>query len=220
VKRGPALPAPDATRERLLEAATRLFAERGFRQVTVREICQAASANVAAVNYHFGDKRRLYVAVLEAALDALRTFADTATSVPPGSSPEARLRHYVRAHLVPKRDAAAAGRGAVIRELFRHELTQPTGAAPELLERAIGPRWHYLGSIVKDLLGRAATPRVVSDCVLSIQAQCWMPVTATLALAPVKLRTPSDRERLAEHVVHFSLAGIQARAALATRAPA
>ena len=43
------------TRERLLKAAEALFAERGFKRVTVREICLAARANVAAVNYHFGD---------------------------------------------------------------------------------------------------------------------------------------------------------------------
>jgi AcrR family transcriptional regulator len=49
-----------ATRERLLTAAAALFAEHGFRRVTVRDICEEASANVAAVNYHFGDKQGLY----------------------------------------------------------------------------------------------------------------------------------------------------------------
>ena len=44
------------TRDRLLKSAERLFADRGFRNVTVREICRAAHANVAAVNYHFSDK--------------------------------------------------------------------------------------------------------------------------------------------------------------------
>jgi TetR/AcrR family transcriptional regulator, regulator of cefoperazone and chloramphenicol sensitivity len=201
-----------ATRERLLDAATRLFAERGFRPVTVRDICQAARANVAAVNYHFGDKRRLYLAVIEAALEVVRKFADAATSLPPEAPPEARLRHYVRAHLVRGPDTTRARRGAVFRELFRHELSEPTGAAPELVERALGPRWRYLGGIVKELLGPAATPALVADCVLSIQAQCWMPVAAPVALTPVKLRSPTDFERIADHVVRFSLAGILARA--------
>ena len=52
------------TRARLLYAAARLFAERGYARVTVRDICKKARANVAAVNYHFGGKDGLYRAVM------------------------------------------------------------------------------------------------------------------------------------------------------------
>jgi AcrR family transcriptional regulator len=58
------------TRERLIEAAGQLFADHGFRKVTVREICRVARANVAAVNYHFGDKLGLYREVLDTAISA------------------------------------------------------------------------------------------------------------------------------------------------------
>ena len=201
-----------ATRARLLDAATELFAERGFRRVTVRDISVAAKANVAAVNYHFGDKRRLYAAVLDAALAVVREFADMATSVPADASPEARLRHYVRTHVV--RTPRTSRRASLFRELLRHELMEPTGTTPDLVKRALGPRWRYLGNIVKDVLGRSASPTLVADCVLSIQAQCLMPVAAPIALTPVKLRTPSEQERLAEHIVRFSLAGLRARATL------
>jgi AcrR family transcriptional regulator len=53
----------DFTRERLLDEAEALFAERGFDGVSVREITAKASCNLAAVNYHFGNKKNLYVEV-------------------------------------------------------------------------------------------------------------------------------------------------------------
>ncbi len=53
------------TPERIVEAALRLFAERGFESVSLREITAEADANIAAVNYHFGSKEGLIAAVVE-----------------------------------------------------------------------------------------------------------------------------------------------------------
>ena len=55
----------EATRTRLLHAAAAVFAEVGYNAATVRQICTRARVNVAAVNYHFGDKLGLYTEVLE-----------------------------------------------------------------------------------------------------------------------------------------------------------
>src|SRR5271167_3458241 len=67
----PSLIANLETRRRLLNVGAELFAEHGFNHVTVREICQAAGANVAAVNYHFRDKLGLYKEVVETAAEAM-----------------------------------------------------------------------------------------------------------------------------------------------------
>ncbi|HUI43190.1 MAG TPA: TetR family transcriptional regulator, partial [Terriglobia bacterium] len=58
-------------RQRLLNVAAELFAEQGFNNVTVREICQVAATNVAAVNYYFRDKLGLYKEVVEMAAKAV-----------------------------------------------------------------------------------------------------------------------------------------------------
>ena len=55
----------DETRLRLLDAAGPIFAERGYRAATVREICQEAGTNLAAISYHFQDKENFYVAAVK-----------------------------------------------------------------------------------------------------------------------------------------------------------
>jgi AcrR family transcriptional regulator len=59
---------PASTRDRLLDAAERLFAEHGFAATSLRTLTEAAGANVAAVNYHFGSKEGLLRAVVERAM--------------------------------------------------------------------------------------------------------------------------------------------------------
>jgi AcrR family transcriptional regulator len=51
--------ASDQTRKAILDAAERLYADRGFAEVTLRDIVAAAGVNLAAVNYHFGSKDEL-----------------------------------------------------------------------------------------------------------------------------------------------------------------
>ncbi len=70
--------ARDLTRDKLIEAAGHVFAERGYRAATIREICRRAGANVAAVNYTFGDKMGLYTEVLRHSVRAAKTADDAA----------------------------------------------------------------------------------------------------------------------------------------------
>ena len=84
------------TRARLLQSAAQLFAARGFKDVTVREICRAARANVAAVNYHFGDKTGLYREVLQLAIDTMRSTNDVAREAGRGLPADEQLRQYIK----------------------------------------------------------------------------------------------------------------------------
>jgi AcrR family transcriptional regulator len=56
---------PEDTGDRIIAAATRLFATKGYEGTSTKEICQAAGANIAAIHYHFGTKENLYRRIIE-----------------------------------------------------------------------------------------------------------------------------------------------------------
>ncbi|MGY6554688.1 MAG: TetR/AcrR family transcriptional regulator [Wenzhouxiangella sp.] len=63
----------ESTHDRILNAAEALFAEQGLHVTTLRQITQSAGVNLAAVNYHFGSKQALLLAVFRRRLDALNS---------------------------------------------------------------------------------------------------------------------------------------------------
>src|SRR4051794_5761527 len=89
----PMSPPAEETRERLLDAAGAVFAEKGFKAATVRDICHKVGVNLAAVNYHFRDKENLYVEAVKLA-HCNRAFNPPAW--PPGTPPADKLRHFVK----------------------------------------------------------------------------------------------------------------------------
>src|SRR3984957_8274648 len=84
-----------STRERLLETAGEIFAEKGFDRATGKEICARAGANVAAINYYFGSIEGLYAAVLEEAQRRFITFDAIAAAVAEKSGAKAKLRALI-----------------------------------------------------------------------------------------------------------------------------
>jgi AcrR family transcriptional regulator len=96
-----------ATRERVLVAAERLFATRGVDAVSVRDITEAAGANLAAVNYHFGSKRGLVVAIVERRADQLaQRRSELLDELEAADSVE--LRSVIRAMVLPTAELVAA----------------------------------------------------------------------------------------------------------------
>ncbi len=53
------------SKQKILSAATKLFAHKGFDAVSVREICKEANANLCLISYHFGGKQELYNAIID-----------------------------------------------------------------------------------------------------------------------------------------------------------
>ena len=197
------------TRHRLLEAAGEAFAEHGIRGVTVRQICKRAHANVAAINYHFGSKEKLYAEVLTYSFEIAFKKYPIDMGLPKGATPEDQLRAYIRSHLLRIVDP---GRPAWQGKLASRELFEPTAAFSETLEREIRPRVDVLISIVRALLGPEADKETVRLCVISITGQCaYYHYARPLIhqLFPLQEMDADHVETLTDHITQFSLEGIR-----------
>jgi len=195
------------TRKRLLSAASEVFAEKGYCDSTIAEICERAKANVAAVNYHFGDKETLYI-------EAWRhSFSESLKVHPPDGGirdderPEERLRGQVAALL--RRIADENNKEFLI---VHRELANPTGLLEEVARKELRPLREKMEALVRELLGPRASDTEVRFCAIGIVSQCITPMLVRRMERGRQDDSPGidDIESYANHVVKFSLAGIGA----------
>ena len=116
----------------------------------MRDICRAARANVAAVNYHFGDKGGLYREVLQLAIDTIRATSDAARAAGDGKPAEERLRRYIQVSLSRVTESHST---SWIARLINREMADPTPAFDTLVEQGVRPRIDDLSAIVAEMLG-------------------------------------------------------------------
>jgi AcrR family transcriptional regulator len=105
---------PD-TRTQLLDAAERLFAERGFHGTSVRAITDLAGANLAAVGYHFGSKAELMTAVARRVIEPINAAQSTGLDRLLARTPDPPVAGLVEAFAGPLFDELPAGEGGARR---------------------------------------------------------------------------------------------------------
>ncbi len=204
------IPREDTTRTRgkLLVAACEIFAEKGFRDATIAEICKQAGANIAAVNYHFGSKEVLYrEAWREVFAKSLQAHPPEG-GVPETAPPEERLRGEVNALLLRMADRS----NRLFSFLYR-EFANPTGLLEEVIREQLQPLQQRTKRLVHELLGPWADEQEVRFCEMTIISQCMNPMVVRGGLGQQNggkddPRRIDDVEAYARHVVAFSLAGL------------
>jgi AcrR family transcriptional regulator len=195
------------TRERLLEVAAQLFSEHGFDNVTVRDICTRAQANVAAINYHFGGKTGLYDEVLGMAIRIMAATTEEIRRTGHGKPPEAQLEASIRIFLT--RVATTPNRW--IHQLMLREVSNPTPSFDQVLNQVLKPRMAYVHHAVAGILGCPGDDPRVALCVMSIQAQLFALLNNPMAdrMAAPQL-TAARATELARHIACFSIGGVRA----------
>jgi len=195
----------DLTREKLIEAAGTVFAERGYRAATIREICRRAGANIAAVNYTFGDKMGLYTEVLRHSVRAAKTAA-LAVALDTSKTPEDVIRGVIRARLMSLCQESQPDWHV---RLVMHEFSHPTAAMGRVVDEGMRPIYERVRKAVGDIIGLPPDHETTLLSVNSIVGQILFytfsrPVLARLQ--PELKLTSGKLERIAEHIADFSLA--------------
>ncbi|HON60006.1 MAG TPA: CerR family C-terminal domain-containing protein, partial [Smithella sp.] len=183
----------------ILEAAGKIFAANGFGGSTVREICREAGVNLAAVNYHFGSKEGLYLAVLKR-FQKESSVADVSDpDLYQVKNPEEQLKIYIRSFLTRIMDESPP---AWFGRLLAREFTEPTWAFDVLVEETIRPRFERLNEIVAAIAGKRVQDPSVRKSSMSIIGQCLYfrharPVISRLY--PGEVFGPKQIDALTEH---------------------
>lgn len=196
----------DETQLKLLDAAGPIFAERGYRATTVREISQAAGTNLAAISYHFGDKENFYVAAVQHAASGCMN------RVPlPEFTPEMPVEDRLHAFVLTMLNRVVVDHEpAWHAQLLMREMVFPTRACAEFVKQFVRPMHGLLLALVTELMPDStsqqrwlATTSIVGQC---LHHRFGKAVMTELSGGATGMRF--SVETLARHITDFSLAAI------------
>lgn len=203
----------DLTKERILDTAEILFAQKGYQAVSVRQITSAAECNLAAVNYHFGNKENLYLEVFRSRWvprakrlqESFRKSLASQDSLSESAVVRALAKAFVDGPLSDDERLRHT-------QLMTREMTQPTKAFKHVAENVIQP---FFKEILEQL--ESVSPDKVSEeeMLLNIFSIFAMVLYFNFARGAVSRLTgrkydPSFRAQLVEQITQFSLRGLGA----------
>jgi len=199
---------PSDTRTHIIDVAQELFAEKGYDATSVRDICTSAKVNIAAVNYHFGDKEHLYIEAVKHAHSCSMSGSamdDSFQKLAPKARLEAFIREVVKRMHVPAQPSAM--------KLLMREMADPGKASHIIVQEFIQPMAFLLRSIVQELLPNA-NPAKILMLGFSIIGQILYyrqnrPVSE-LIFSKAEMEQLSA-EMVADHIVDFTFAAMGLR---------
>jgi TetR/AcrR family transcriptional regulator len=201
---------PQRTREAILDAAERLFAEQGYEATSLSQVGRAAGVSRGTPGYFYGSKAELYQAVLERCFGEVREAirAGRERALASGETSQVVLEGAVsdyfdflvaRPNFLRLLEREALGLGGGVRDRPSHFQAGHEALAALAIELGLDP----------SPSGEAA------HLLLSIVALCWFPVVHGATIAPavgVDLSSPDALEQRKRHVIDLVLHGVHGRA--------
>src|SRR5437764_3304520 len=200
---------------RLLKAARKLFADRGLAATSIRELAQEAGVNIAAVNYHFGDKEQLYLETLRFCYRSCGVLNECGNqilerAINQGTQQAAQngIRQYIRElmhALFFTEDARLQAK------LMFREMSDPTPALEVIVKEFIAPKRELLCKFISQANPALRHDRDLTFYAASIMGQILYYRTSLpvfLRLFETEEMTPELLERIAIHIADFTLAAL------------
>jgi TetR/AcrR family transcriptional regulator, regulator of cefoperazone and chloramphenicol sensitivity len=191
-------------RQKLIDVAAKVFAEKGFSHATIRDICMQADANIAAVNYYWGDKKKLYERVIEELIIKKSRIYPLTVAMDDSLSPEERLRKFIELFLYRLLDSEQPSWSG---KIMIREITQPTESITLVLDKLIKPTFDVLNSIVCAIRGDGVPQDKIKLAVVSIISQCVFYVNSANIrdkLVEKELLPEFKMEEVIDHITDFS----------------
>ncbi|MCZ6834237.1 MAG: CerR family C-terminal domain-containing protein [Planctomycetota bacterium] len=199
------------TRSALLKSSITLFSQRGYADVGIREIADAAGANIASIKYHFGSKKDLYLAAVAEVMG--RNNSENAwkdlSEVPDDPRLAAQeliqfLRHSLK-HLIPPGSSVESCSSLMIREALH-----PSEAFDSIVENLLIPNNEGLINLLGKLVPDADRPHL-NNLAGSVMGQImhiriFRPFVERLR--GVDLSNPDQLDQMAMHIAQFTLRGL------------
>lgn len=194
----------EASRQRLLLAALKLFADQGFAKTAIREIAAAAHTNVASIAYYFGDKQGLYRAAFTEPMGSCKN--DIALFDNPSLSLREALVGVYSGFLQPLKQGEAV---QLCNRLHMREMVEPTGAWAEEINNGIRPYHQALVTVLCRHLGLSHPDDALHRLVFSIISQgvfMFVGRDVIQTISPHLLASHHAIDTWAEHMVETALA--------------
>ena len=199
------------THRRILAVAQEVFAEKGYHEATVEDICSRAGSNIAAINYHFGSKEELYARVWRKAFDEANEAYPPEGGLGPDAHAEDRLRGTIHSLVGKLVDRGRIGHSG---KLLLREMMNPTEVIERVKDDALRPMQERMRRLMKEMLGPGASDEQIHLCGMSVVHQCLaIGIRLFSGKIPphVRFDAPTDQlvKTLTDHIARFSLAGIE-----------
>lgn len=199
------------SKEQLLITGIQVYAEHGYQDALIQEICDRSSANSCLVYYYFEDKAGHYSACWRYALEISEKRFPLFYRDGKQHSPEQRLRYFIRNRLQQARFKSLE---SCFARILQHEITCPTHCYADIQREVLRPRLQQIRVFLKDLLGPKCTDEQINFCRYTLFSQCAMvqldPAPRERLLGEMTTTKKNVQlERLTEHIYQFMLAGIE-----------